>query len=324
MYPKPYLAYPDQLAKMVSRGLAVRDEDRVLALLQAAGYYHLSGYLYAFRKRDETGTVVVPERYEDNLTSDYLESLWRVDSRVRSVWLEGLLMVEMGLRAHLAYRLGALGAFAHLDRSMLDGRECSKVPRREAQTGGNRDRFTLWSERYESLQRQASGEAYVKHVLAEYGPPLPIWIGVEFLDFGAATTLLELSRYADRQVIASQLGFRVEAEFRSSMRQLNYFRNVCGHNSRLWNRVAVVRAQTPDPRYVPKDLRHLLGARTDKVYFPMAVTAYAIGKLHPGSDWPARMAAVLSSFPVINDHSVEADMGFTPKWDLETVWREAL
>ncbi len=321
MYAKPHLSYDDLLEKLTSRGLFVSDEGRALSLLRAAGYYHLSGYLYAFRQRDDDGAIVDPERYEENLTSDYLESLWRFDGRFRSVWLEGLLMVEMGLGAHLAHRLGAMDAFAHLDRSKLDVRECSRIPRREVESGKNRDQFTLWRSRYESLQRQASGEPYVKHVLDRYGPPLPIWVAVEFLDFGAATTLLQLSRYADRQAIGALMGFRVEKEFRSFMRQLNYFRNVCAHNSRLWNRVAVVKAQEPDPRYAPRELKHLLGARTDKVYLPLAVTAHAVRTLHPGSDWPSRMAAVLSTFPAVNHHDVHVDMGFTKDWHAERLWQ---
>ena len=44
------------------------------------------------------------------------------------------------------------------------------------------DGFSEWMARDGKLQSGAKNEDFVRHHLAKYGPPLPIWVAVEFLD----------------------------------------------------------------------------------------------------------------------------------------------
>jgi abortive infection bacteriophage resistance protein len=56
------------------------------------------------------------------------------------------------------------------------------------------------------LQREAKNEDYLRHQLAKYGEPLPIWIAVEFLGFGALVRLYGLLDRRDQNTIAKSSG----------------------------------------------------------------------------------------------------------------------
>lgn len=70
----------------------------------------------------------------------------------------------------------------------------------------------------------------------KYGNPLPIWVVVEFLDFGAAVRLLGLMKKTDQNEIASSFGIRGGKLLHAMVRNLSNVRNMAAHHRRLWNR----------------------------------------------------------------------------------------
>ena len=48
-FSKPFLAVPEQLILLKSRGLTITDDIRATAALERIGYYRLSGYWYPLR-----------------------------------------------------------------------------------------------------------------------------------------------------------------------------------------------------------------------------------------------------------------------------------
>lgn len=53
--------YSDQLDLLMERGLIVTDRARALDYLERLGYYSLSGYWFAFRKRSQPACLL--EKY---------------------------------------------------------------------------------------------------------------------------------------------------------------------------------------------------------------------------------------------------------------------
>ena len=51
-YIKKWLSLEDQMAKLASRGVEVRDPENCRQILQAIGYYRLTGYLYPLRESE--------------------------------------------------------------------------------------------------------------------------------------------------------------------------------------------------------------------------------------------------------------------------------
>jgi abortive infection bacteriophage resistance protein len=180
--------------------------------------------------------------------------------------------------------------------------------------------FHFWLAEYARPQNRAQTEPYVSHNLNKFGPPLPIWIACEFFDFGAVTRLFQFLVYADRQTIATSAGLARERTLRSWLTTLNYVRNICAHNSRLWNR-RLIQQVILQPNDLPRRLTHLARGPRDKVYAVIAITAYLTDHLNPDAGWSDRMKAVLARFPKIPGRSM-AEMGVPTGWTNKAIWRQ--
>lgn len=273
-YTKPHLTYVDQLALLKSRGLLCTDDDRALRVLRAAGYYRLSAYVYPFRELLPDGAPrTSPYHYRSDAirpgtTFDHIESLWRFDRSLRMACLDGLETVEVGIRTQIAYTLGARDTFGHLERTALDEAACRElVP----SSGGRAEAFDVWCRRYDDLRRNALAEDFVRHNVAKYGGQLPIWVAVEFLDFGAIVRLFKLLRPEDQNAIARGLGIRNGNLLARLLLPLNYVRNSAAHHSRLWNRTLTLKAPNFPAAVVPDKLAHAAEVKQRQALHPAGV-----------------------------------------------------
>lgn len=327
LYSKPHLTFDQQLALLEARGLRCDDHAKGIALLRAVGYYRLSAYVYPFREMLPEGEQCVqsPVHYRssrivEGTSLEDVQQLWLFDRRLRSRVLDGLEIVEVGLRTQIAYVAGARDPFAHLKREHLDEQACSE--RRPSTEGASTDAFEDWVERYEKLQAHAKNEDYVRHQLAKYGGPLPIWIALEFLDFGALSRLYGLLDRRDQNAVARELGVRNGRQFAQWLKTLGYVRNLAAHHSRLWNRTLTLKIGKFRPETVTADLRHAADMMPrDKLYVSLAVTAQLTKQIHPGTRWHVHLRDDVRKFPTLPTMSPERDMGFPVGWDQLPLWK---
>jgi abortive infection bacteriophage resistance protein len=326
-YTKPHLSFADQVALMESRGLACGDASRAAEVLRAAGYYRFSAYVYPFREplgQDEQQTSPFhfrSDRIRPGTTFDQVEALWRFDRALRLICLDGLETVEVGIRTQVAHILGTRHTFGHLDRSALDENACREMVGRPAV---RREAFEVWCERYEALRSNAVSEDFVRHNNVKYGGQLPVWIAVEFLDFGAIARLFKLLKPDDQNAIARDLGIRNGHLLARILPPLNYVRNSAAHHSRLWNRTLTLKMPTFPEAVVPAALAHVAKMPSrDKVYVALALTAHLADALDPRANWPSRLRTVVKKFPTLPGVSVETDMGFPNAWQDMALWKSA-
>lgn len=316
-YTKPHLSYEKQLALLVSRGLACDDEQGALALLRSIGYYRFSAYVYPFRQMlpEDKQCVASPVQYRASsimagTAFRDVEELWRFDRRLRMRILDGLELVEIGLRTQLAHVLGRRDPIGHLNRGALDGDSCDV-----RRPGDDSDQFEAWAKRYSELQSNAKSEDFVRHHLVKYGKPLPIWVAVEFLDFGAIVRLYGLLDKADQNEVARELGVRGGKLLAKWLKALNYLRNTSAHHNRVWNRTLTYATRTPNPNQVDESLRHIASTPVrDKVYLPLAVMAYLIQHIDPSNRWAIHLRDDVKKFPKVSSLSPVGDMGFPNDW----------
>lgn len=257
-YQKPHLSYADQVARLVQRGLDVRDPREAERLLAAVGYYHLSAYMYPYRQllpeaeqRRQSPVQHRSDQFVSGATFDQVSALYEADRRLRSVCLTALGQIEIGLRTRATYVLGARDPFGHLDKSALDARACDRLER------NRRTALEAWQQRCRKLQHDARNEDFIRHVLHKYGEPLPVWVAVETFDFGALCKLLALLRGHDLNEIARELGIAHARLLVDVTRTLNLIRNICAHHGRLWNRQLVYGLKNYRPEGVSEPLRHV-------------------------------------------------------------------
>ena len=325
LYDKPHRTYDEQLQLLAGRGLTWHDRERALELLRSVGYYRLGAYVYPFRELLPVSEQRVgsPVRFRSSFirpgtTMEQVEALWGFDRALRLLVLDGVETVETGLRTQVAYVLGRRDTFGHVHQQALENSACSW---RHPRTG--RGAFDEWLQAYAGLQHRARNEDFVRHHLAKYGGPLPVWVAVEFMDFGGLTRLFSLMKKADQRVIAHQLGVEGGPFFSDWMRGVGHVRNVAAHHSRLWNRTLTQKFRHPRPAQVNQELHHLIGIDTlDRVYPALAVIAYLAHHVDPRSSWPGKVRQLLAGFPELPGLSIEEGMGAPRGWAQLPLWRD--
>ncbi|WP_159809579.1 Abi family protein [Cellulomonas citrea] len=324
MYDKPHLSYADQLAKLESRGLACGDREAGLALLRSVGYYRLSAYVYPFREMlppsEQCSSSPVSYRAAElrpGVTLDHVRSLLQFDRQLRARLLDGLEVVEVGLKTQVAHVLGERDPLGHLSVDALDGERCAQL-----RTGLDVTAFDAWLERYNKLQADARHEDYVRHHLVKYGDRLPIWVAIEFLDFGAVIRLYELLDRRDQNRVAAELGVKGGRLLVGWLKALNYLRNTAAHHARLWNRTPTLKVGRFNQAQVGPLLAHAASAPSvDRIYRPIVITAYLTRQIDPSSRWPINLRDVVRKFPAVPYVSPELDMGFPADWTKLEIWR---
>lgn len=322
-YSKPHLSREDQVQIMVGRGLVCPDEVVAAQLLKQVGYYRLSAYVYPFREMlpPESARITSPAHYRSDAiragtTFDHVQSLWRFDRKLRLKCLDALEVVEIGLRSELAHTLAQRDIFGHLDPAALDQDRCDELC-----PNGTATLFDDWMGRYQKLKDDAKNEDYMVHHRVKYGDPIPVWIAVEFLDFGALCKLYRLLQKSDQNALAASMGVKGGPLLKKWLRDLNYIRNLSAHHSRLWNRVLTYQSAQFNARQVEDQLKHAADWPVrDKVYVPAAILAYLTSQIDPTSTWHLDFRTLVRKFPEVPGLSAEADMGFPPDWDALPLW----
>lgn len=297
-YTKRWLSIDDQIARIVSRGMADAADHR--SAFEQIGYYRLSGYWYPFRRLEPDGSRA--DAFYPDATFAHVLSLYDFDSRLRGATWHAVGAVELAVRAKTANILGEVDRYIHLDRLLLD----SKV---------SPDKFGKFAADLKKLQDQ-SKEDFVAHFRAKYDGRLPVWSVTEIMQFGQLARLYEFSPYRERVKIAAAFNARAD-EFGSWIRALNILRNVAAHHSRLWNRGIAIGPQLRHRRSDPL-LSHAVGA-TGRSYDIIAVLAYLLRQLDR-LDIVGDLRDVLASFP--NVPGLHLDMTRAPEdWQEQALWR---
>lgn len=323
-YDRPYLTYEQQVELMVSRGLECASRDDAATMLAQIGYYRLSAYTYPFRKLlapgapEESPVQFRQAEFMPGYSIDHALSLYVFDHSLRMLCLDALKIVEVALRARVAYVLGKRDPFGYLERGALDEDTC----RNHAPNGAEGDMFEYWMRCYADQQARATSEDFVRHYVHKYGGRLPVWVAVEVLDFGAITRLYSLLKREDQNEISRGWGVANARQLHSWLLTLGNVRNLCAHHSRLWNKNLTYAIGRFNPRIVGPDLRHISDFdRPKKLYAALAILAYLVTQIDPTTNWPRTLKTkVARKFPAIPGLSPETEMGFPSGWTEQPLW----
>jgi abortive infection bacteriophage resistance protein len=212
-YDKPWLSHSEQLDRLIARGLIVTDRRAAEAFLAHVNYYRFSGYCLAFENTRHA--------FNDGCTFENVRTAYDFDLKLRDIVTDALEIVEVDVRATLAYEFGRLfGAFGHVDASSFYGRF----------------RHAEWIESVRS-EATRSKETFVEHFETRYAdfPDLPIWIATETMSFGAVSKMFFGMDDRARKAVAARYGMQPNV-LASVLHHLVYVRNLCAHHSRLWDR----------------------------------------------------------------------------------------
>ncbi|MDV6271579.1 Abi family protein [Rhodococcus globerulus] len=296
--------------------------------MHSIGYYRLSGYWYPHRiRRQLAGSApVIEDHFTPGTSFEQVLDLYEFDRKLKLLVLDAIERIEVAMRLRVGHTLGRRGAFAHTDPNALSTEivAVSDPSQPPAYAGWLESAHAKWLRKVQQDQNR-SKEEFAKHFTRKYGGPLPVWVVTEILDFGGLSRLYEGLKQRDRDDIAASFGLRDNsgaghgAALASWMKNLNYIRNTCAHHSRLWNRNIDVQLSYRHLTAIP-ELRHAASPTSAKrVYASLAVLAYLMDQVCPGSTWTADITGHIQSGLVAMNRS-DTEMGCPPGWAAEPLW----
>ena len=307
---KSWLSFQDQIKLLRSRGMLINDEDRALRYLQRVGYYRLSGYSYPFRKYATSKTR--QNFFVEGSKFDHIIDLFVFDKKLRLLALDALERIEFAIRVDIAYLLGEKGALAHLDAANFI---------KTRQIDGCLTLFDKWKQNYNSKLLRSKRDIIIQHYKNKHNGNVPIWVGIEFWDFGTLSTIFSLMKGPDKLKIAAKYNAeRLNSKYipllEQWLRSLNYIRNVSAHHARLWNISLVDRSDAPMGIFDAQTMFN-----NEKPFYYFVIMKSMLDVISPNSKWGDRFIAHLESFPkgLPNDVSLE-QFGLIENWEKLNVW----
>ena len=218
------------------------------------------------------------------------------DKQLRLLCLQALESIEMSVRTSIAHTLGRISPIAHLNKDNFDQRF---VESKNGQWG-----YDKWLSKYHEQINRAKKSPFIEHHHNNY-QYLPIWVGIEVLDFGSISVLYTGLKGRQQQQISKSYGINNAKVFASWLRSLNYIRNICAHHGRLWNVNIDVIAQ------IDKDVPSLQDLDNKRIYFYLTMMRYLLKIISQSSIWEADLDKLLSQFPALQNKAISlTGLGF--------------
>jgi abortive infection bacteriophage resistance protein len=219
-FTKPSTTPQQQVALLQSRGITISDSGTAEKFLCYHNYYHVSGYIFYFEKKElvRTHTLARPVAFEDIIL------LIKFDQALREHCLGAIFTIEAALRSVMAREISlAYGPF---------GLEKPALYRNPAY-------HPQFADKLRTALSEHKNEPFIAHFCNKYQEPMPpAWVMIEVLTFGTISRL-----YSQ---LTTELQKRIARHFDvdhiilvSWLKALTELRNTCAHHARLWNKVFV-------------------------------------------------------------------------------------
>lgn len=297
--------------------MTIPDPAKAEEYLQRIGYYRLSAYWYPFRAvaQQPDGSFALGDTFKAGTEFKHATDLYAFDKGLRLLAIDAIERIEISIRTEVALALGRNDPYAHRQVSFLDRNFTTPAP------GYTDAKHTGWLQKLDE-RAATSKEEFAVHFRTKYPTSsMPIWMGVELLDFGPLSHFLAGMRYADLQIISRNYGGLRPHLIKSWARALCGVRNVCAHHARLWNKPLIDQPALPRQKELP-ELDHLVsgGVPNKRVYAALAVLQVLLKQANPRTKWADRLKAHMATFPNAPNIKI-ADAGFPPDWEKLPLWQ---
>lgn len=224
-YPKRILSIQDQIATYKNAGMIIPSDSEAEMVLTSIGYYRLRGYSSHLYNN-------CTKQYQPGTSLTDILTLYRFDTELSHILFSMTCSIEVALRARLIEAL-----LIHNDALILFDSTVFDDKKRFWQNIG-----TLSSE----VSR--SNDVFIKHNFRNHEGEIPLWAAVEVMSFGTLSKMIKnlktgsqsaYSILANHYKYTTQNGNSVKPskDYMSSWIQaVSILRNICAHNSRIYNR----------------------------------------------------------------------------------------
>jgi abortive infection bacteriophage resistance protein len=265
-YSKPFLSYEGQITQLKSRGLKIENEEKALHILQNVGYFRLSGYWYPLLETPKN-----KHKFKSDSVFETVFKLYCFDNELRKLVFSEITKIEIAIRTKMIHVLSEGNSpFWHTDYSLFNERKVHD------------EIIKYFKEIYSK-----SDEQFIKSFKKNYTDSIPpCWMILEIASFGKLSRMYSnLKPSVEKRAVANY--FRLDENiFASWLHALVYTRNICAHNTRLWNRI-------------------------------MSIIRYLLLTINPQSTFNVKVINILKKYPMIDKKA----LGFPDTWDKEDLWK---
>lgn len=244
-YPKNVLSTSDLLQKCIHAGMTITDLAFAEAKLNEIGFYRLRGYSFHLYNPST-------KQYKAGTTFNTILNIYKFDTQLRNLLFDLTCQIEIALRARFCEAmLQSEDPLAYLDSSLF------------------KNKSIFWKNTSALASEIArSTDVFIAHNYANYNGQIPLWAAVEVMSFGT------LSKYIKNLTTGSHSPFQHMAKYYSYktpkgntacpnqdmltswIHAVVVLRNICAHNSRVYNRALSTKPkllkedrQNPQPRF---------------------------------------------------------------------------
>ena len=224
-YPKRILTIEQQMQSYIDAGMEITSRKNVEKALKSVGFYRLRGY--SFHLYDNSAKKYIPGTKFDDVFQ-----LYQFDRELSALIFSMISKIEIALRVRLVEAL-----LIHGDALILQDSSIFKEKKMYWQ-----NMSTIASE----IAR--SNDVFIKHNFDNHEGEVPVWAVVEVLSFGTLSKIIKnlktgtgstYSILASNYQYTSKKGNLVNPSqkmFASWVQAVSVLRNMCAHNSRIYNR----------------------------------------------------------------------------------------
>ena len=199
--------------------------DNASDVLNRIGYYRLKGY--AFHLIDQT-----TGQFQQGTTFANVVSLYQFDTKLSHLVFSFLSSIEVTLRARLVSAL-----LTNNDALILNDPSFFK------------DKEKYWKNQSSIASEIArSNDVFIKHNYDNHDGAIPLWATVEVMSFGTLSKVIKNLKPGNATYTALIGSYKVmsangnlvapsQKMFTSWIQAVAVMRNICAHNSRIYNRV---------------------------------------------------------------------------------------
>jgi len=218
---KEFKTIDEQVEILRSRGLIIKNEDKLKRYLLNYNYYRLSGYSLKYRNKDTFKSYVYDE---------HLYQAFECDEEMRLALFDLCFRVEMKLKTSIAYVLGESGALSYLDDSNYNSLNTFDS------VLGCYEKDKILNQAFEYVKK--NNAMIYDHHRTKYNGKYPIWVIIHFLSFGDTIKYFELLKDIDKNKIIIDFSKNIFSinDFDQCMIAINCLRNACAHGDRLINK----------------------------------------------------------------------------------------
>ena len=233
-YPKKVLSIQEQIQSFLDAGLIISSQQETKNILLSIGFYRLRGYSFQWYDKNL-------KKYKTNTKLSDILALYNFDMEMSHILSGFLSKIEIALRVRFAEALlQATGdSLVLLDPSQFNNKEY------------------FWQNLSAvSSEIQRSKDIFIKHNYDNHSGIIPIWAAVEVISFGTLSKLI--SNLANKQAASIlQQNYQYPKTktniinppnrvFYSWVRACAVLRNICAHNSRIYNRIIDIKPSILD------------------------------------------------------------------------------